>query len=338
MDQSAKFGMGVVCSLLFVVSAWPAGIPQLNLADLVTRADLVVTGRIDRIDPQQGSAFDGSRRSEEKSALLSVDHVLKGPPTVGDVSVSFVVRHNPAGGNGYASVTTGEYRVFFLKDSGDHYEFVSPYYPFLPAAPGSSVKGTTAEERVLWQMAQALESPDVSSGRKERLLFELQDTQSGILTEALRNSLQTADRKLQLAVAVALLERNDLSAINLAEAALIQPPLDVPRYVITNLSSAIERGVKDPVAIPALASIAQKATDVESRRAAMYALRRTNSPMAIAPLARGLSDPDFEVRYYAVVGLADISGQPKWRPLREQFQAEENRYLSFWRDWSQAQN
>jgi hypothetical protein len=57
---------------------------------------------------------------------------------------------------------------------------------------------------------------------------------------------------------------------------------------------------------------------------------------SLCPLATTLDDTDFEVRYYGVTGLAEISGQLEWHPNMEVFRAEEARYLRHWRDWARA--
>jgi hypothetical protein len=329
-----RIGIGITCLVLCTAPAQSAGIPQLNLTDLISHADLVVVGRLNRIESESAGT---SNNCNARTTALSVDQVLKGPTSVSSLAVLFCVPHNPAGGNGYADVTAGRYSMFFLKRADDHYVFVSPYYPFFPAIPGITIEGKTVEERVLRQLASVLQSPTISAKAKESMLFSLQATQSAILVDALRNSLNTADRKLQLIVAAALLERNEVSAMNVAEDALINPPSNFPPYLLRNLSSAIERGIKDPTAVPALSAIARRATDIESRKAAMYALRRTNSRTALPALAHGLDDPDFEVRYYAVIGLADISGQPNWRPQLDQFREKEGLYLSHWQSWAQNQ-
>jgi len=69
------------------------------------------------------------------------------------------------------------------------------------------------------------------------------------------------------------------------------------------------------------------------RRAAAAALRHTQADGAIGPLSMALEDSDREVRYQAVLGLATITGQNEWSPTLDQFEREEQHYLSYWREW-----
>src|SRR5262249_51676525 len=109
----------------------------------------------------------------------------------------------------------------------------------------------------------------------------------------------------------------------------------VPRYAIGNLIYSLPN-ISDPRAVPILSSLLRSG-DVLVRRAAAEALRNTASQGAVRPLVAALADPDRQVQYSAVIGLADITRQPEWRPLDEEFRASPQRYIQHWRDWGRAQ-
>jgi hypothetical protein len=90
--------------------------------------------------------------------------------------------------------------------------------------------------------------------------------------------------------------------------------------------------VKDPHAIPAMESLLA-ASDSAIRSAAMGALWHIGSPKATAALVSGLNDPNQNVRYSAVRGLAEINGELQWNPSVSEFQEHEQRYLAHWREW-----
>jgi hypothetical protein len=46
-----------------------------------------------------------------------------------------------------------------------------------------------------------------------------------------------------------------------------------------------------------------------------------------------LGDPDTKVRYFSVVGLAEITGQPEWRPKPDDFAAFGTKYVNHWVEW-----
>ncbi len=52
------------------------------------------------------------------------------------------------------------------------------------------------------------------------------------------------------------------------------------------------------------------------------------------PLSRLLNNSDEQVRYYAVVGLGEITKQDEWTPAFPEFREHEAKYLSYWRDWA----
>jgi hypothetical protein len=60
------------------------------------------------------------------------------------------------------------------------------------------------------------------------------------------------------------------------------------------------------------------------------ALRNTKAKEASKGLALALKDTDLKVRYYGVIGLAEITGEKNWRPSEEMFKKNENLYLQHW--------
>ncbi len=127
-----------------------------------------------------------------------------------------------------------------------------------------------------------------------------------------------------------------MSALPAAEEALLHPDTNLSPELLHNVRAGIRLGVKDEAAVPSLARILS-AGDTEARRAAVEALRNTNSPSAIAALAKALEDADTDVRYVAVIGLAEITGQNEWRPGPDEFAEDDARYLRYWRDWARRQ-
>ena len=234
---------------------------------------------------------------------------------------------------GYRPVPENSYRLVFLKKSGASLTLTSPYYGSFPAAPGARCDTAPIEHDVLCELADAIRSSSVTVAEKQQLLFDLQQGSSPILLSALASALKTDDKTLQLSAAAALLQRDDLSGMETAANILIHGDPSVPAYLVRNLSSAIGRGVRDQRAVPSLTAILRESKDVFARRAAACALRNTSSPTAILPLKDALNDSDSQVRYYAVIGLAEITGSPAWRPLPEDFSKRESYYVQHWRDY-----
>jgi HEAT repeat protein len=76
-----------------------------------------------------------------------------------------------------------------------------------------------------------------------------------------------------------------------------------------------------------------KSPSAEIRSAAAEGLWRTRSQEAVVPLLSMLVDPDAKVRYFSVVGLAEITGQLEWRPNPDDFAASGKNYVQHWIEW-----
>ncbi|MGH9905253.1 MAG: hypothetical protein ACRD8U_06660 [Pyrinomonadaceae bacterium] len=66
------------------------------------------------------------------------------------------------------------------------------------------------------------------------------------------------------------------------------------------------------------------------------ALRQMRVSEAIDGLVVALEDNDRDVRYEAVVGLAEFTGQSAWGPAIWVFQRDEQTYLAHWIEWAKA--
>ncbi len=65
--------------------------------------------------------------------------------------------------------------------------------------------------------------------------------------------------------------------------------------------------------VPLLAR-ALKVPEAELRQTAAQTLQFTNSQSAIDPLLGALTDPDPDVQFYVMQALANLTGDPYWRP------------------------
>lgn len=327
--------VGVACVLSLAANSSP--VPALNLADLIGGADLIVAGSVVSVK-ELGAAeaeVDGrSQRVHLMTGTVRIAKVLKGNPRTQDIKLHWIL---PEESNGYAGIPEGTYRLIFLRSgSGSTYQVASVHYPTLVAAPETQIRGTTVLDRVIDQVAAVVRSTATHPEDRVEAINVLSTIESATVVSILQHALQDQDTSVQLGAAAALLERNDISALPVVEATLLSPAANLPQYLRHNLLYGISEGVKDEKAIPMLSRL-MSLSDVETRRSAASALRHTLSRQAIAPLLDALSDPDFEVRYYAATGLAEITGQSDWRPLMEDFKANEQKYLTHWKNLAKPQ-
>lgn len=329
--------LSACCMLLFIFFSTLKAVivPVLNLDDLTSKASVIVVGRVVSMQQEERTTVSiGGRTYPARNMLaeLQIDTILSGTTKDGSLTlIRFVV---PDEFLGWRSIVPLSYRIFFLSESssGD-LGLADPYYPSLPAIPHIDVSQEIAIERVIAQLGAVIESAGVPTQERREAILALNSSKNPLAFEALKRSAHVTDTSLRLSVAASLLQHNDISTLEFVEHELLKPDPGVPTYLLQNLSSAIFFGVKDERAIPSLARLL-RAGSVETRRAAASALMHTGSTRSIDSLLSALDDPDSQVQFYVVVGLAEITGQSEWRPSTEDFASDPQKYLAHWREFS----
>ena len=311
------------------------GVPPLDLKSLVAAADEILVGSASQVRKLEDSTLTVNGMVIPVKILeaeLAVELIIKGRPE-NKIRVTFIM---PETFIGYHGIPVASHRIFLLKRRDSKLEPVSPYYPSLPAAdtvePG--VEHMNAFEQVVMHVAAVFYAPAGDLSDREEALWLLHFVDSPIRLTAFQTaSSQDPDLSIRLNAMAELLAAGDSSVLPAVKQVLLNPnPQGIPSWRLDeaqqNLSSALAR-VKDPQVIPTLTEIL-KSPDVRVRRAAVSALRNTQSDKALDALLNALHDRDFEVRYWAVVGLAEIMGENEWRPLQEAFRSDEPRYIQHW--------
>lgn len=309
-------------------------IPGLFLAQLTSDSELVVVGQIATFDEErrekmteQGQSFEVIRYISK----LNVSRLIKGKTDDSSIVVEFL--STPI--RSYALPNRGRIALFFLRKVAEkRYEPVEPYYPFLVAVFNSPKIENTDLDRVVGEVAQALEHPSVSEADKMVAITALGSVDTEVAKQALRRVSNGNNASLQIAACAALFGLNDVSQISIAERFLISRPKNVAVSLIQKLSSSLAR-VKDPTAIPFLSKLIASG-DLQTRRNASMALRNTGDGQAVSALILALMDSDKEVRYQGVMGLATITKQWEWAPAYDVYSGNEQRYLMYWREWAKS--
>jgi hypothetical protein len=331
-----KFIVGfAIVTLLLAISTEPWPGPVMNLDQLTAEANLIVVGQATLVEEVARTTVEFGDRIFAARAMtveLRVDKILKGSMKGSPLSLQFHFSL-PDQFIGWRSVTPLSYRVFFLTESSGELKMTNPYFPSVPALEGAALQEGAPIERVIDQLGAVLLSPKASVDQKQEATFALSRTQDPAAIRALTQASDQKDMRLRASAAAALLEHNDISTLQFAEDNLLQPAPTLSPELLHNLCYAISDGVKDGRAVPSLTRLL-RASNVEARRAAASALMHTGSKSSIDALLSALSDSDTEVRYYSVVGLAEITGQADWRPNMEDFASDPKKYLDHWREFS----
>jgi HEAT repeat protein len=333
----------VLFSLIPVVAAFGyyAPVPSLNLALLTQEAELIVIGEVISVKNEGVSDLTVGGQpivAYKMVATMRSDRLVKGALTAKTISFRFRM---PKNSMGYANIVPGQFGMFFLRESPElELVPVSPYYPFIIASHVPPAAMETDSEQVIAEVAQVLITPQGPLDTCKRAIEVLSKVRSEapaeVVTVALQRGVQNADMSTRLLAAAALLRRNDVSTLGIVESVLTRLPTNIDQDALTALIFAIQDGVRDPAAVPTLVHLLN-APDSQVRRAAAAALRHTSADTAINPLSKALRDNDREVRYQAVLGLAQITAQPEWGPPLDLFEKKEEHYLNYWKDWVKTQ-
>lgn len=309
-----------------------------DLPALCHRADLIVVGQATGVREDGATTLVDSGATYPARLMvvdLDVERALKGTASARIVTFTFAVPTVPVVSVGGVGVAGGQFGIFFLRRGPGGYEVVDPYYPFVIAAPGAPETSGTLVDQVIAEVAYVLDSPGAPAGLKRQAVSVLASSRTPVATGALRAAARNQPLNIRLAAIGVLLARNDISFLAEAQRILLSNDPRIDESSRDNVAFAIRDGVKDPRAIPFLVPLLPS-RDVYVRRGAASALRNTHDAAAVKPLAEALYDTDREVRYYAVVGLGETTGQNEWTPSIDYFQQNEQRFLNHWREWAKS--
>ena len=238
---------------------------------------------------------------------------------------------------GYAGITVGDVGVFFLRSSKKQFRFTSVHYPYLVAARICERSSAVAPLRaIVAELQCVLNEKDGTSVRRLAVVDALDRIPAEDSTAVLKSAAANPEPAIRWRAVSALLKRNDLTELNAAAVVLTEASVDALEDTRHNLAYAIGSGVRNPAAIPALRRLIH-GNDVVVRRASAEALRSMRNAQTIDGLIEALNDSDKQVRYFGVIGLAEITGDDEWAPSTDYFiQNEEAAFLLHWREWART--
>jgi hypothetical protein len=306
-------------------------IRTLDVASLTSQADIIVIGQIISVTDRGPTTLDldgGSIPATDFEALLQVDQLLKGAPHAQNLFVDFALPQMPIGIQG---VVSGQYGLFFLVVLQNELRFTDPMHPSLPAVRNVKLPPGAVQDQVTVALGHVLIAPQVPDADLFWALDELGRLKTDLARDTLRQALKSSSGNIHLDVARTLVARNDVAGLGPVEAALLRPD-GLSSNMISNLAGSLG-GLHDPQAIRSLSKLIAS-SNAETRLGAAIGLRQSQSAAALIPLSRLLEDTDTRIRYYAVVGMGEITRQDEWTPAFDEFQKHEAKYLSYWRNWA----
>jgi hypothetical protein len=335
--MSYRFKPGIrlfVIMMLFYLPASAVPQPTSDLSALTKDSSLIVVGEIVSVqDVGEGvlSRPAGSIPVQNKIGKIRVSRILKGQTQESTITFDFVqtiIWYD------IRDVRVEQVGMFFLKPNAKNGFTVTSYYdPFVVAAIAAPRAAGNDFERVLAEVVNVLALPQTTWVDKFKAIDILERFETPATSEALRLAAKNENIRIRLRSVAALLRRNDISELGVAEKILSNPPSGGdPDYLIGNLAKSLDE-VKDTKAIPILTRLLTSRY-VEARRSSAMALRRMKVDAVINPLTKALYDNDRDVRYHAVMGLAEITKQYSWAPAKDKYVSNEQHYLTYWRNWA----
>jgi HEAT repeats len=300
----------------------------IDVADLAVRADVIVLGQLASLRMAEATTAEAATKSSRIQGSITSDRLIKGSADGSTLRIDFIASQ------GSMEVPSGQYGVFFLTQSRDSFEFTDQTYPFVPAYQGVEVRPGPPLDQITAILGEAVESTgQLTYSERERALDALRRLRTESSGAFLRRALQRASGDFKVEIARSLVARNDIAGFSVVTEALLHSP-GLPGTTVANLAGSLA-GLKDARAIPGLTQLVESGNPYIRLNAAR-ALRQTGSPAALRPLSLLLNDADAQVRYYAVVGMGEITHQDEWTPALDEFRAREDRYLTHWRKWAES--
>lgn len=322
----------LLASCLLATLATGIPVPGLVLDEVIDSSDLIVIGKItetNEISRSRQTIRGSTQLVRHIAANILVVSVLKGTK-VSRIRVNYLMPLEED--VGYRSLPVGA-RVIFLKKVGTGFEFANPFYPSAPAFFSSNVqREDSIRKNIIVSVASSLYAGGVTIAEKHEALYFLEQSKAIESSAEIEKLLESANRGLSVRAASVLLRFNRVSALPFAEKWLTDGKPDVEPWEIENLALSLS-SLRDERSIPALRRLLHSG-QLRTRQSAALALFDMKNPATRKALSEALSDTDFNVRYYAVIGLADSTSIAEWRPSVEVFRKEEGKYLEFWKAWA----
>ena len=201
-------------------------------------------------------------------------------------------------------------------------------------------------DAIIANATNVLDSPASTPADREGALSDLQEFSEKFKSEDVARAVVTLRREVgqqpppvNLVVAKVLITFQDYSAVPLIEAALqraAQPGAIAPPGGWGDLANSMG-SIKDPAVLPFLIQLFDS-PNADIRYGALQGIRNFRTPDAIAPLVKGLDDPDPRIKNSSEWGLGLLLGGDErfygWHPPHYDSAADEHQvYLDSLKAW-----
>lgn len=336
MNHTLISVIGVIGYLMINISVQAGPTPVLDVIELTNEADLICKGEVvNTVLNKENRILYKTYKLPKVEALFRADQVIKGQPEGETITIEFPSSYFSLG-LAPENLQKGEYCLVFLKKiENSVYRFATFHHGKLPISRSrmnSIVEKDSLKKRIEMELINSLRDANptvvLSSTR------QLGKMKSRLGLESLEKLADNDDVFIRVEAIIALLR--------IGSPAGISAGLDFLEIVersreIENLKKRVcyaFEEITDPALVPNLAPLLQS-NNFLLRRGVIRALRFMRDTSTVPCLVKALDDNDSEVRYNAVIGIAETTGKMEggWGPAVSTFRSNETKYIQHWKNW-----
>lgn len=317
----------------------PSGgpVPAADLETEIQNADLIVAATVTWVRDASGPVSLVSTQArltddQLREAEVAVIRTLAGRHRDGPLHVFFLIGKAPS--RPWMELAEGETVLLVLRSTNGAYVPQAParhlIHTLSDIAPPPA--GASRRKALAHELEQILLAADPDS--ELNVIMEASQARAGLLENIDLRLLDTpalqipARRAAWVFVALARGQAGALGELSMLFAHLPPPPADV----LWSLMAQKVSELRAPVAYSQLAALV-RSTSPELARAAAMALRQLHERAAIPSLISALNHPDQQVRYQAVMGLAELEPGVGLGPSFDLYRINEPDYIERWKQW-----
>ena len=318
------------------------GYPQapFSLESLLSSAEVIVKGRVLSVTSAGRRAYPaagGPYQLPVFEADFRVELTLKGAPAAKTLRILFFSKGRAICPGSFDTITSGNDYVLFLKQGLEGtYQFATVRHGQIRALPGipDVAPSDTPRAGLEKVLIHSLESADaVVLVPSIKGLGEIGGTRAREALEAFLKRLKPTERLFRGMALASLVRLGSKEAVRAGAFLVLTPDWSSEtEFVKDEICSAIGDIADPDCAAVLLPSIA--AEDARLRREAARALRGMHLQSNIPYLLSALDNADVEVRYQAMIGLAEtLNRGGDWAPSFPAFARNPDLYISKWKNW-----
>jgi hypothetical protein len=312
-------------------------VPADDLAHQIASADLIVVATVTKIGDTREpvSLVSPEARPDDdllRMAELAVVRTLAGGHDSDTVRVFFLVGKAPS--RPWIELTQGQTVLLFLRSAAGAYVPVAAAGNPIQTLPSTASPpvGASRTQAVAHELEQIILT--AAPGAALSLLVQATRARAGLQGDVDLHLLGTPALQYGVRrtawVSIALAE-GKIEVLSEVAPLFAAPVTDAPEALRSLLIQKLSE-IRTPAARQQLAALCQNAR-VDLARAAASALRQLHHPATIPDLIELLNNADLEVRYQAVMGLAELEPGVEAGPSFEVYHSDESRYLQRWKQW-----